>query len=197
MKIYKELVQGSDEWLKLRLGKFGGTDAQAVASNGKGLETLCFEKAGEIITGRLKEQYKNEDMQRGNDLENTARSAYEMTTGNIVTQVGYIEKNEFVGVSPDGLVGDDGIIEIKCPCDAVFVRFLYDHKIEPKYEWQMMHQMFVAERKWVDYVVFNDNLNKIEILRVERNEEKIEKLRIGTESGVVKIKEILSKVNAK
>lgn len=197
MKIYKELVQGSDEWLKLRLGKFGGTDAQAVASNGKGLETLCFEKTGEIITGRLKEQYKNEDMQRGNDLENTARSAYEMTTGNIVTQVGYIEKNEFIGVSPDGLVGEDGIIEIKCPCDAVFVRFLYDHKIEPKYEWQMMYQMFVAERKWVDYVVFNDNLNKIEILRVERNEEKIEKLRIGTESGVVKIKEILSKVNAK
>jgi putative phage-type endonuclease len=194
MKIYQELEQGSEEWLKLRLGKFGGTDAQAVATNGKGLETLCFEKVGEIITGRLKEQYKNEDMQRGNDLENTARLAYEMETGNIVTKVGYIELNEFIGVSPDGLVGEDGMVEIKCPSDSVFVRFLYDKKIDTKYEWQMQHQMFVSGRKWVDYVLFNDNLNKIEVTRVERNEEKIEKLRIGTEAGVVKIKEILAKV---
>jgi predicted phage-related endonuclease len=133
-------------------------------------------------------------MQRGNDLENTARLAYEMETSNIVTKVGYIELNEFIGVSPDGLVGEDGMIEIKCPCDAVFVRFLYDHKIDPKYEWQMHHQMFVSGRKWVDYVLFNDNLNKIIVTRVERNEEKIEKLRIGTEGGVAKIKEILNKV---
>jgi putative phage-type endonuclease len=194
MKIYQELEQGSEEWLKLRLGKFGGTDAQAVATNGKGLETLCFEKVGEIITGRLKEQYKNEDMQRGNELEKTARLAYEMETSNIVTKVGYIELNEFIGVSPDGLVGEDGMIEIKCPCDAVFVRFLYDKKIDTKYEWQMQHQMFVSGRKWVDYVLFNDNLNKIEVNRVERDEAKIEKLRIGTEAGVLKIKEILSKV---
>lgn len=197
MKIYKELEQGSEEWLKLRLGKFGGTDAQAVANNGKGLETLCFEKVGEIITGRLKEQYTNEDMQRGNELESQARFAYEMLRGVKVEQVGYIELNEFIGVSPDGLVEEDGLIEVKSPKDSVFVKFLYDHKIDPKYEWQMQHQLWVTNRKWCDYVLFNDNLNKIEVTRVERNEEKIEKIRIGTEAGIVKIKEILSKVNAK
>ena len=196
MKIYtnEELPQGSEEWLKTRLGKFGGTDAQAVATAGKGLETLCFEKVGEIITGRPKDTYKNADMERGNELENTARSAYEIQSGNMVTQVGYVELDEYIGVSPDGLVGEDGLIEIKCPSDSVFIRFLYDRKLDTKYEWQMQHQMYVTGRKWCDYVVYNDNLDKIEITRVMRDEEKIAKIMAGLEIGVGKVKEILAKV---
>ena len=187
-------TQGSEEWLKIRLGKFGGTDAQAVATNGKGLETLCFQKVGELITGRSKDSYTNEDIERGNKLEDQARFAYEMLTGKKVTQVGYVELNEFVGVSPDGLVGDDGLIEIKCPSDANFVRFLYDKKPDSKYIWQMQHQMLVADRKWCDYVIFNDNLNRIEITRVERDEKMIEKIRIGLEAGISKIKEIQGRI---
>lgn len=196
MKIYthEELPQGSDQWLKVRLAKFGGTDAQAVATNGKGLETKCYEKVGEIITGRPKSNYVNADMERGNELEEQARFAYEMLTGQKVTQVGYIELSERVGVSPDGLVGEDGMIEVKCPTDANFVRFMVTKKPETKYVWQMQHQMYVADRKWVDFVVFNDNLNKIEIMRVERDEAKIEKIRIGLEEGVKKIDEILVKI---
>lgn len=196
MKIYTkdELQQGSQEWIKLRLGKFGGTDAQAVATNGKGLETLCFQKVGEIITGRVKESYTNEDMERGNELENIARSAYEIKTSSQVVQVGYCELNEFVGVSPDGLVGDDGLIEIKCPSDANFVRFLYERKPETKYIWQMQHQMLVTDRKWCDLVIFNDNINRFEIVRVAREEAMIEKIRIGLEAGIAKVKEILSRV---
>lgn len=187
-------VQGSDEWLKVRLGKFGGTDAQAVATNGKGLETLCFEKVGEIITGRLKDSYKNADMERGNELESQARFAYEMKTSSTVTTVGYIELDEFIGVSPDGLVGDDGLIEIKCPTDANFIKFLIERKPDTKYVWQMQHQMLVTDRKWCDFVIFNDNLNRIEITRVERDEAKIEKIKIGLEQGIAKVKEILERV---
>ena len=196
MKIYthEQLPQGSEEWLKTRIGKFGGTDAQAVATNGKGLETLCFEKVGEIITGRPKTSYTNLDMERGNELEKTAREAYEMKTGKTVTIVGYVEQSEYIGVSPDGLVGDDGLVEIKCPTDANFIRFLYDKKPESKYIWQMQHQMLVADRKWCDYVIFNDNLNRIEITRVERDEKMIEKIRIGLEAGISKIKEIQGRI---
>lgn len=187
-------VQGSEEWLKVRLGKFGGTDAQAVATAGKGLETLCFEKVGEIITGRLKDTYKNADMERGNELEAQARFAYEMKTGQTVTQVGYIELNEFVGVSPDGLVGEEGLCEIKAPTDANFIKFLYERKPDTKYIWQMQHQMYVTDRKWCDFVIFNDNLNKVEITRVNRDEAKIEKIRIGLEQGIAKVKEILERI---
>ncbi len=194
MKIYNDLIQGSEEWLKVRLGKFGGTDAQAVATNGKGLETLCFEKVGEIITGRLKDTYTNADMERGNELESQARFAYEMKTGNTVILVGYVEQSEYVGVSPDGLVGEDGLVEIKCPTDANFIRFLIQRKPEPKYIYQMQHQMLVTERKWCDFVVFNDNLNRIEITRIERSEPLIEKIKIGLEQGISKIEEMLENV---
>jgi len=197
MKIYKDLVQGSDEWLKVRLGKFGGTDAQAVATAGKGLETLCYEKVGEIITGRAKNSYTNEDMERGNELEKQARFAYEMLKGVKVEQIGYIELNDRVGVSPDGLVGEDGLFEAKCPNDANFIKFLYEKKIDTKYIWQIQHQILITGRKWCDFVIYNDNLNRIEITRVDRDEEKIAKLRIGLEIGVTKIEEILSKIENK
>jgi len=187
--------QGTEEWHKIRLGKFGGTDAQAVATAGKGLETLCYQKVGEILTQRpAKEPYTNSDLDRGNELEPIARQAYGLQTGLKVTTVGYILKNEFVGVSPDGLVEDEGMLEIKSPSDAVFVRYLFTREIDPKYFWQMQHQLLVAERKWVDFAVFNDNLNKLDITRVFRDEAKIEKIRIGLEIGEVKVREILERV---
>jgi putative phage-type endonuclease len=194
MKVYKDLPQGSEEWLKIRLGKFGGTDAQAVATNGKGLETKCYEKVGEIITSRSKDNYTNADMERGNELESQAIFAYEMLKGVKVERVGYIELNDRVGVSPDGFVEDDGLVEVKCPTDANFIRFLVTKKPDTKYIWQMQHQMLVTGRKWVDFVVFNDNLNRIEIERVERDEKAISKIKTGLESGEKIIKDILEKI---
>jgi putative phage-type endonuclease len=194
MKIYKNLIQGTDEWLNTKLGKFGSTDAQAVASNGRGLDTKCYEKAAELIIGKPKESYTNEHIERGKELESMARSVYEIETGNLVKEVGYIELSEFVGCSPDGLVGDDGLIEIKCPSDANYIRSLYEDKIDSKYVWQMQHQMYVSNRKWCDFVIFNESLNQIHIRRVERDRQAIEKIMIGLVEGEEKIKSILEKI---
>lgn len=194
MKIYDNLKQGTDEWLEVRLGKFGSTDAQAVGSNGKGLETACFYKASEIIIGKGKDFYTNEHMERGNKLENDARVLYELETGNSVKQVGYVEMDEFTGCSPDGLVGDDGLIEIKCPSNKVFIEYLYKEKIRSKYMWQMQWQMMITDRKWNDFVVYNEDLNKIKITRVRRDEEKLKNLQIGLKAGVEKLKAILDKL---
>jgi putative phage-type endonuclease len=191
-------IQGSDEWNSLRLGRFGGCDSQAVASNGKGLETKVYEKVAEILTGRSKDSYTNEDMERGHLLEDIARSIYSIQTGNEVQIVGYVELSEYVGVSPDGFVGDDGLVEIKCPNDANFVKFLYKKEIDSDYLWQVQHQMYVTDRKWCDLVFFNDNLDQIEIVRVERDEEKIAKIKEGLEEGIemtVKILKKLGKTN--
>lgn len=194
MKIYQKLVQGSSEWLKLRLGKFGSTDAQAVASNGKGLETKVYEKVAELIIGQPKDHYINADMERGNELEGMARSAYEIETGRMVKQVGYIEFNERVAGSPDGLVGEEGLIEIKCPSNTNFVRFAFTRKIDTKYLWQMQHLLYVSNRKWCDFVAFNEELNKIIIIRVERDEAKIEKIRIGLESAISQLEAVMKEV---
>ena len=128
MKIHN-IDQNTPEWHALRLGKFTASNAQAIANNGKGLETLCFEKVAEILTGKAKESYTNDDMQRGNDLEEMARNSYELETGIVVKRVGFIEKSDRIGCSPDGLIAEDGLQEIKCKNDANFVRYLFDKKI--------------------------------------------------------------------
>lgn len=192
MKIYEELKQGTAEWLQVRLGKFTASDAQAIATNGKGLETLVYEKAAEILTGQIKEQYTNGDMERGNALEMLARNSYELETGVIVTQVGFIEIDQYEGCSPDGLVGEEGLVEIKCKNDSNFVKFLFDGLIDPAHEWQMQHQLKVTGRKWVDYVLFNPNFQRSTVItRVLRAEDKIVKLTKGIETGKTKLAEVL------
>lgn len=103
MTIYN-CIQGSDEWHSLRLGKLTASHAQAIATQGKGLETLCRKLAYERFTGMREDGYKNEAMQLGNDEETFARSAYELETGYTIEQVGFVEWNDFVGFSPDGLI---------------------------------------------------------------------------------------------
>lgn len=195
MIIHDTLQQGTPEWLTMRLGKFTASDAQAIANNGKGLETLVFEKVAEKMTGKTKDQYTNEDIERGNELEALARNSYELETGIVAKQVGFIELSEWIGCSPDGLIAEDGMLEIKCKNDANYVRYLFDKKIDPAHAWQMQMQMFVAERKWVDYVIFNPNFQKgIQIVRVERNEEDIKKIAEGLKKGEEMAKEILAKI---
>jgi putative phage-type endonuclease len=189
--------QGSELWFAIKNGKFSASDAQPIATAGKGLETLVFEKASEILSTHIFEpdKYTNEDMERGHALEENARESYEINTGTPVTQVGFVEMNENVGCSPDGLVGDDGLIEIKCPKNEVFVRYMYDGKIDPKYYAQMQMQMLVTERKWVDYVVYNPNfVQQVIVKRVERDEVMIEKIKTGLDTGVKLLNEILRKV---
>lgn len=195
MKIYDKLEQGSEEWFKTRLGKFTATDAQAIANNGKGLETLVYQKVAEILTGKAPETYTNPDMERGNDLEELARNSYELETGTVVKKVGFIEKSERIGCSPDGLIGEDGLQEIKCLNDGNFVKFLVNGDIDTAHVWQMQMQLLVSERKYCDYVVFNPNFPKpVIIVKVQRDDIAIEKLRIGLEEAEKKLVEMLEKI---
>ena len=198
MKIYNDLVQGSDEWFAVRLGKLTASKAQQIGNGlsktgkiGAGLETLCFEKVAEILSGTREEGYKNPDMERGNEQETLARSAYELENNADVKTVGFIELDERVGCSPDGLVGDDGLVEIKCHNNLNFTKLLFSKKIETKYIWQMQMQMYIAERKWCDYVAFNENFENLITIRVERDEEAISKIVEGIELGKARINEIL------
>ena len=192
MKIYQGLEQGTEEWLRVRLGKFTASDAQAIAANGKGLETLIYDKAAEIMTKRLPNQYSNVDLERGKELEHLARNSYEMETGNTVGEVGFIESDEYSGCSPDGLVGDDGLVEFKCPNDRVYLIYLYTGKVDTGYEWQMQMQMLVSGREWVDYVAYNPNFERCYVIkRINRDEVKISKLKVGIAQATAQLQTIL------
>jgi len=194
MIVHKDFNQGSEEWFKIRLGRFGSTDAQAVASNGRGLDTLCYQKVAEIIIGQPQESYTNENIERGIKLESMARSVYEIETGNLVKQVGYLEVNERIGCSPDGLVGKKGGVEIKCPNDTNYIRYLCEGKVDSKYMWQVQFFLYITKRSWWDFVVFNENLNKINITRIKPDKEAFSKIELGLQSGIKKIEEVLKKV---
>ncbi len=193
MKIHK-VKQGSEEWFDIKLGKLSASNAQAISANGAGLVTLIYKTVAEILSGAREDTYINPDMERGNEQEDTARSAYEMETGSEVTQVGFCELDKYTGASPDGLVGDDGLFEVKCPKASNYVKLLHTKKIDTGYVWQMQMQMLVTGRKWVDYVVYHENFRMIIIIRVERDEAAIKKIKVGLDSGIKQIKEILEKV---
>ena len=188
--------QHSEEWLNIRLGKLTASHAQAIATNGKGLETLCFKKCSELMTGRVGKSYTNPDMERGNELESLARGVYELKTGNLVKEVGFVELDSQVGCSPDGLIGEDGLLELKCKDDVNFFKLLVERKVDPEYMWQIQMQMYITGRKWCDYVVYNDGYTKpLVIIRVERDEEKISKIKQGLEDGKKLMAEMLKKAN--
>ena len=194
MKIYN-FPQNTPEWYEVRLGKLTASRAQAIGNCGKGLETLCWEKAAEIITGKLPEQIESEDIRRGHELENEARGAYSIETGRTVEQVGFVEYSKYAGCSPDGLV-KDGLIEIKCKNDVNHLKLLTRQKPESEYMWQMQMQMLVTKRRWCDFVSYNPHFvdKPLIIIRIDQDLTMQRDLLEGIKKGTKRIQEILKEI---
>ena len=175
--------QRSDEWYSARLGKVTASrvaDVMARTKSGPAasrdnymMQLLC-----ERLTGKKEESFTTAAMQRGVELEAVARSAYEVDAGVMVIETGFCVHAAVsgFGASPDGLVGTDGLVEIKCPNTKQHVEFLRTGKPEGKYVWQMMAQMACTDRAWCDFVSFDDRLPEplqLKCVRVHRDEEVI------------------------
>lgn len=199
MEIYN-FPQRSEEWYKIRRGVLSASDAATIAANGRGLETLCLNKALEIVTGKSSSEYTNEDIERGVSLENEARNFYELKTGNQVQEVGFIKLNEYVGCSPDGLVGKDGLTEYKCRNDLNHFKRVLGYSIDREHRYQLQMQLFITDRKWNDYVCYNRNFpldSQLIIERVYPDEVMIRELKEGLERGVELIQKYLKKFKEK
>lgn len=165
------IEQGTEDWLQLKLGKMSGSDAGVFLVNGKGndgwgasVQTYIYKKVAERITGESEYFKPNFAMERGTMLEPNAILEYESQTWNKVTRVGFVEMNEYVGCSPDGLVGSDGMIEVKCPMQTEFVRFADTLEVQKDHFAQMQFNMFVCKRNWCDYVVYHPDFNNCLII---------------------------------
>lgn len=162
----EEITQGTPEWFTLRLGKVTASKVADVMSKGKG----GAESAGvrnyraalvcERLTGQREETYTNGAMQRGTDLEPLARECYEFLTGNTVDQVAFVDHPTIPmsGASPDGLIGEDGLTEIKCPNSATHIDYLLNGVPPLTYVPQMAWQMACTGRKWCDFVSYDPRL---------------------------------------
>jgi putative phage-type endonuclease len=137
----------------------------------------------ERLTGQQQESFSSAAMQRGTDLEPVARMAYEATNG-FVDKAGFYKHSsiEWFGASPDGLVGDDGLVEIKCPNSTTHVDYILSGKVPTKYQRQMLAQLACTGRKWCDFVSFDDRLPEhlqLFVVRFEPKPEEIDKLQEG------------------
>jgi len=172
--------QRTEEWFRERMGKVTASriaDIMAKTKSGRGAsrKNYMMELLVERLTGEREESYINAAMQRGIDEEPIARAEYELDRGVLVEEVGFVRHPsiEMSGASPDGLVGDDGMIEIKCPNTATHVETFITKAVDRRYMLQMQWQMACAGCEWCDFVSFDSRMPAelaMVVIRVPRDE---------------------------
>lgn len=198
-------IQGSPEWLSERAGKVTASMVSAVLMKPEtaGYRDYQAQLVAEILTGKPQgSDYTNAAMQFGTETEPLARSAYEAETNFSVDEVGLCQHPaiERSGASPDGLVGKDGLVEIKCPKVATHLAYLIADVVPAAYKNQMMWQMACTGRDWCDFVSFRPDLPEhlqLFIVRFKRDPARIIELETavidflaGVRHMILKLKEV-------
>lgn len=168
------LDQRSDEWRQLRVGRLTGSRAKKMLATIKSGEAadrrdLRMQLVCERLTGVPQDSdYVNAEMQWGTDHEADAIKAYEAETGAMVTLVGFCEHDTLTaGTSPDGLIGTDGILSIKCPKSATHVRYLREGSEPAEHAAQNTHELWLTGRAWLDFVSYDPRLpERLQLVRI-------------------------------
>ena len=201
------ILQGTAEWKALRLGKVTASriaDVMARTKSGYGASrgNYLTELVLERITGVAAEHFINDAMAHGTENEPLARSMYEFMTDNSVDQIPFVDHPSIgmSGCSPDGLVGDSGLIEIKCPSSKTHMATLLGASIEEKYMKQMQWQMACTEKGWCDFVSFDPRLPaemQLFVKRVHRDNAMIFELEKEARIFLSEIDETIATLSAK
>ena len=188
-----ECEQGSPEWLTHRLGVPSASQFSKIVT-GKGgkstqVEAYINQLVAEELTGETTLVYVNEHMKRGTELEPDARELYEALTGQTVQEVGFcLHDTVNAGCSPDGLIGADGGLEIKCPAPATHVEWVKAGVVPSKHLQQIMGCLWVTGRSWWDFMSYHQTMKPL-IVRVERDEEYIAALAEHVTNAALRIKQ--------
>lgn len=198
------MIQGSEEWFAARLGKATASriaDIMAQTKSGPGAarKNYAAELVAERLTGTAAEKFTNAAMQWGTEREPQARASYTLATFNTVEEVGFIDHPTIAmsGASPDGTVGADGLVEIKCPNTATHIETLLGGKPDGKYIKQMMWQMACTGRAWCDFVSFDPRLPddmQLFVLRVDRDDAMIAEIEDAVRSFLAEVDETVAKL---
>ena len=201
---YKTLEQGTEEWLKVRLGKVTASGVADVlaktktgvsASRGNYLIKLAIQR----VTGEIEEGFTNDAIQWGKDHESQARVAYEVASGSFVDQIGFVEHPsiKWFGCSPDGLVNSDGLVEIKCPNSSTHWSYIKADAPPNKYYIQMQAQMACTGRDWCDFVSYDPRMpekNRLLVVRAFRDEKLIKQMQEEVEKFLNEVEDLIIKL---
>jgi putative phage-type endonuclease len=168
-------LQRTEQWYNGRLGKFTASEIHKLMGTrglGQTGETYAKEKAIEEVFGQIEESFKSFDMQRGIDTEPIAFKRFAELMDEPVTTCGSFAYNEHSGASPDGLVGEDAILEIKCPRGNKFFKLVAGEEIDKEYFYQMQHQMLCTNRNkayFFNFLIheFKEYWHVIQVLRCD------------------------------
>jgi len=199
------IIQGSPEWLAQRLGKVTASrvaDVIAKTKTGYGASRKNYlaQLVCEVMTGQSQDGYTNAAMQWGIDKEPEAKAAYSFFTGNDVVSAEFVQHPAIpaAGASPDGYVGDDGLIEVKCPNTATHIETLISGTVDGKYITQMQWQMACTGRQWCDFVSFDPRMPpelSLFVNRVERDQKMIDELQREVLAFLAELDETINKLN--
>lgn len=201
------MEQRTEAWYSARLGACTASkinDVVAKTKDGKpsaSRKNYAVRLALERLTGNKTVTFQNSEMLWGVEKEPLARAAYEASRGVLVMEEGYVPhpRIERSGASPDGLVGDDGLIEIKCPNEATHLDNLMRGSADPQYLNQMYWQMACTDRKWCDFVSYDprfpEHLQMV-VYRVNHDAQKIEQLENEVVGFLKEVDGIVEKLNA-
>jgi putative phage-type endonuclease len=159
------IEQRSDQWFAARIGKVTASRVADVLAKTKSgysasRDNYMAQLVCERLTGQREDFFTSAAMQHGTDTEPLARAAYESLKDVLVDEVGFVPHPSIImaGASPDGLVGDNGLLEIKCPNTATHIDTLLSQTVPGKYNTQMQFQMACTDREWCDFVSFDNRL---------------------------------------
>jgi putative phage-type endonuclease len=188
--------QGTDEWFAARLGKITASKFKDVKAEGEGKtrKTYMINLITEIMEGIPTVKYFDKNMEAGKNKEPEAREYYaKYLTDLSVTEVGFVKLNELVGASPDGLVGEDGLLEIKCPLGTTHIRYVLADKMPTAYYAQVQGQIWVTGRKWCDFLCYRpENRRQPYFLKkVLRDEDYIKELRVKIQMFINEMNELI------
>ena len=198
------IEQGTPEWHMQRLGKVTAsriTDVLAKVKTGEAVtrEDYRTELVVQRLTNQPSEPFTNAAMEWGTEQEPMARITYEAHASVFVEQVSFVEHPtiEWFGCSPDGLVGKDGLLEIKCPSSKNHIKYLLGGKPPAKYVPQMQCQMAVTGRKWCDFVSYDPRLPEdlqLFVVRLEQDEEYIKSMEGEVQKFLSEVNEMVTKL---
>jgi len=186
--------QGTDEWFQARAGIPTASSFKLVMAKGQGKtrKTYMLKLAGEILTGEPQEQFTNVHTERGNELEPEVLELYQIQTGNDVKECGFI-KTTSAGYSPDGLIDDNGLIEIKTRLPHLQIELLLADKVPSEHIAQIQGGLWVSGRDWCDFVSYCPGLPMF-IKRVYRDEDKISDISTAIDKFNAELNVIVEKI---
>lgn len=173
--IVLDLEQGTQEWLQARCGTPSASKFDMIVTStgspSKQAKKYLYQLAGERVIGKPVESYKSAAMERGIEMEGEAADLYELLTDAEVKRVGicYSDEVKAFSCSPDRLIGEDGLLEIKCPEIHTHVEYLLSGTAPTDYFQQLQGQLLVTGREWVDFMSYYPGLKPL-IVRVKRDE---------------------------